>query len=264
MSDLEMPMKKPMSRYGSLATMPCWVSLLGGLASLLPNGVFGDTVDPADLGIGKRPINFGPWVFAGSWRHQIAKSFEGSTTIGGQPRICGVVKMRRNPALVNRATVTVSSYHFGVLGCLLYRSEIPYDMILLPFHGSGVAIAEAFYSVVIGGGELTGLGSRVEILGGENVALPAAERPTAFIIANEHGNRFVSRTPALLPVLTGGGGFSFGLGGTHEGGGGGDVVFHNDARINPTLGFASSFFIFFFRRECGPPNAESIRAANNL
>lgn len=24
-----MPIKKPMSRYGSLATMPCWVSLLG-------------------------------------------------------------------------------------------------------------------------------------------------------------------------------------------------------------------------------------------
>lgn len=29
MSALEMPTKKPMSRYSSLATMPCWVSLLG-------------------------------------------------------------------------------------------------------------------------------------------------------------------------------------------------------------------------------------------
>lgn len=45
-------------------------------------------------------------------------------------------------------------------------------------------------------------------------------------------------TASALAILTGGGGFRFGAGGAHEGGGGADVVFHNDARINPPLGFA--------------------------
>ncbi len=43
---------------------------------------------------------------------------------------------------------------------------------------------------------------------------------------------------SALAILTGGGGFRFGAGGAHEGGGGADVVFHNDASINPPLGFA--------------------------
>lgn len=45
------------------------------------------------------------------------------------------------------------------------------------------------------------------------------------------------RATSLRAVLTGGGGFGFGAGGTHEGGGCADVVFHNDARLIPSLGY---------------------------
>ena len=50
---------------------------------------------------------------------------------------------------------------------------------------------------------------------------------------------------ALGSVRTGGGGLGLGLGGTHEGGGGADVVFHNDVRLIPTLGYVNRFLQLF-------------------
>lgn len=55
---------------------------------------------------------------------------------------------------------------------------------------------------------------------------------------------------AFCSVGTGGSGFCFGAGGTHDGGGGADVVFHNDAKLIQSLGFVNRKnreFLFFTR-----------------
>jgi len=170
MSALEMPKKKPMSRYSSYATMPCWVSLLG---NRIEDGL-------AHIGI-----------------------------IG-----------RANTAAAGAGVVSERG---------------PEDIRI---SGMNAALNVESAGMTVTDGRIAGAGGESLLDGGCEARLAACKS---------------ERASALGSVLTGGGGFGFGLGGSHEGGGGGDVVFHNDARLIPTLGYVKEFLSFLFRRDSGPP-----------
>ena len=81
------------------------------------------------------------------------------------------------------------------------RKLIGCDFLLSVFCGSTVALGEALDAPILGCRKRSGLSLGGECLGRNDITLPAAERPSAFSVANEHGCCGLGWPTALLPVL---------------------------------------------------------------
>lgn len=263
MSALEMPTKKPMSRYSSLATMPCWVSLLGV--------ALGEPLHPPILA--SRELSGLRLSVESLGRNDIAlptaerptalriANEHGRCWLGGTPAELPVLAdgcgLGFGSDLAAEAAQLLCCFvlHGGVYGGKLTSAgsdgaafvRLPESVLGGLLNGANAGLffghAGAEFAEEKTGAELTVNLGNVEARGLHGILASGPHIPEGW-----------GRCTAQA-VLVSGLAVDHGEDGGLELRGVGECgCVHDEDKLPKRLGYAREFFYFFPRRECGPPN----------